>query len=34
MNLLNSLLQPWTLIVYAVLMFFVFLAMGSTSKKP
>jgi hypothetical protein len=34
MNFLNSLLQPWILIVFAVVMFFVFFAMSRMSKKP
>jgi hypothetical protein len=34
MNFLKNLLQPWTLIAFAVVMFLVFFAMGRMSKKP
>jgi hypothetical protein len=33
-NLLNILLQPWPILMFAVVMFFVFLTMGKMSKRP
>jgi hypothetical protein len=34
MNILNTLLQPWCLIVFAVVMFLLFLTIGIRSKEP
>jgi hypothetical protein len=31
---MNFLLQPWHLVIFAVVMFFVFLAMGKLSRRP
>lgn len=33
MDLLNNPLQPWTLIAFAVVMFFVFFAMGQNVEE-
>jgi hypothetical protein len=31
---MNTLLQPWSILVFAVVMFLVFLTIGKMSKRP
>jgi hypothetical protein len=33
-SLLNVLLQPWHLVIFAVVAFFFFLTLGKMSKRP
>jgi len=33
MNIVDTMIQPLPIVIFAVVMFFVFLAMGKTSKR-